>query len=86
MEGLDRQTIQALTSGRRLKSRTERFALCRSNGIVNKVPAADVEVGYFDSKAGSIRRSRKGRTYHAANGYVRYAGQYEIPEVIAYLA
>jgi hypothetical protein len=91
MEGLDRQVIEALTSGRKLKSRTERFAIVRDGAGtgVNKVPAADIKpegFGYFDSKVGTMRRSRKGRTYHAPNGYSRYAGQYETPEVIAYLA
>jgi hypothetical protein len=41
-------------------------------------------VGAFDSKLGSARRSRKGRTYRAPNGYARYYGDHKVTSYILY--
>lgn len=40
--------------------------------------------GSYQGKAGSVRRSNKGRTYRAANGTRRYIRDYD-SEVIAYV-
>jgi len=33
--------------------------------------------GHFDSKLGTLRRSRKGRTYRAPNGYVTFVPDWD---------
>jgi hypothetical protein len=87
---MDKDLIQALLSGKRIKPKlveaTKEYALIRDGSQVKRVLLADVKggVGEFDSKLGSTKRSRKGRTYRAANGYARYAANHET-EVICYL-
>jgi hypothetical protein len=88
---MEKDLLQALLSGKRIKPKlveaTKEYALIReADGKVKRVLLADVKggVGEFDSKLGSTKRSRKGRTYRAANGYARYAANHET-EVIAYL-
>lgn len=51
------------------------FALVRGDAGLVKVPINEItKVGQYEGKQGSIRRSRKGRTWIMPNGYVYYNG------------
>jgi len=54
-------------------------------GIHTKVPLSEVreDIGHFEGKTGSMRRSRKGRSYRLANGRRFYCPGYG-KRVIAY--
>lgn len=82
---MDRQLIEALMGGRRIqkKAQASAFALIRTENGVEKVSLKDLETGHFDSKLGTTKRSRKGRTYKAANGYTKFAPNWDT-EVIAH--
>lgn len=65
---------------------TKGFALVRTDaGIEKQTLSKEVKasLGRFDSKQGSIKRSRKGRTSIRPNGYARYNAITEL-DVIAY--
>jgi hypothetical protein len=68
---------------RRRKVPSKGYALVRSDDGLERVSLKGLEVGHFDSKVGTPRRSRKGRTYHAPNGYANYV-PYGGSEVVAY--
>lgn len=53
------------------------------DGVVHSGKPPTEHVGAFVGRAGSIRRSRKGRTYHAANGSRKYIISHD-SEVLAY--
>lgn len=85
MQGLSSEELAAIFAPR--KSRTESvggFAMIRGENGLEKVPLSKLTVGAFEGKTGTLRRSRKGRTYHAPNGQRYYAGQYDTPEVVSY--
>lgn len=65
---------------------TKGFALVRSDAGIEKhtlTKEVNSSLGRFDSKQGSIKRSRKGRTSIMPNGYARYNSITEL-DVIAY--
>lgn len=83
---MERQLIELLISGRR-KPRAAQvggYALVRAENGLEKVALAKLEVGQFEGKQGTPRRSRKGRTYRAPNGRRFMAHQWEKPEVVLY--
>lgn len=83
---MDRELIAALMSGgSKSKAAQSGFALVRTENGLEKVALDKINLGGFEGKAGTARRSRKGRTYRAPNGRRHYAGQYETPEVVSYL-
>jgi hypothetical protein len=70
---LDNELLATLLAGKRVKkaptvSKTD-FAILRDGSRVNR---KDVDTGVFYGKQGSARRSRKGRTYRAPNGFNIY--------------
>lgn len=56
-------------------------AYVRSEGGLKEVSLNSVEIGSFVGKAGSLRRSRKGRTYRLANGRRTYQAPWKDPVV-----
>jgi hypothetical protein len=50
-----------------------------------RVPFKRSDAGMFDSKTGSTRRSRKGRTRRMPDGYARYNYPYGSEDIVAYL-
>jgi hypothetical protein len=83
---MDRELIEALMSNKPKASKTVKpNALIRTENGIEQVVLKSSEFGAFQGKTGSIKRSRKGRTYRQSNGYVKFAPNWE-KEVIAYLA
>lgn len=85
---MERELILKLLAPPPRKSRTggKSYALL-DNG--DKVPLSSLSVetlGSFQGKAGTMRRSRKGRTYRQANGSRFYCPNYTGVRVLAYKA
>lgn len=80
---MDRKLIEALMSGRKIKKQAQRFALIRTQEGIERTSLTNLEVGQYEGKVGTTRRSRKGRTYKSPNGSRRYQPNWE-NEVIAY--
>jgi hypothetical protein len=78
----DLSFIEALLAPKPKTKSSTGYALVRTGTGVDKVPLDSVRIPGFDSKLGTAKRSRKGRTYRAANGYAR--PDYVQPELIAY--
>jgi hypothetical protein len=51
---------------------TNTLARLLTGGRKSKPAQVNKSGGHFDGKLGTPRRSRKGRTYRAPNGYVEY--------------
>lgn len=68
------------------KSTSSRCAIIRTENGLERVPMIEIkaaDLGNFVGKVGSMRRSRKGRSYRAPNGSRRYLHGDGI-EVVAY--
>jgi hypothetical protein len=78
---MDAELIKSLASGR--KPAKQGDVIIRKDGKLERVSSKGLYLGAFDAKAGTMRRSRKGQTTRRANGYARYAPNWEV-EVIAY--
>lgn len=72
MRGLPAEVVTALLSGAKKKPSTGnglQYALVRNmEGQLERVSLKNLDVGHFEGRAGSIRRSRKGATRRLANG------------------
>ena len=79
---------KALVGVKSRKVRKSRQALVMVDGAIEKAPVKAEDKGAFDGRQGSMRRSRKGRSYRLANGSRNYiVGQYHNGvEVVAYQA
>lgn len=64
--------IEHILNAPKGKAITGKFAITRSG---ERVKLRTSEVGKFDSKMGTNRRSRKGRVWRLPNGHARYIGQ-----------
>jgi hypothetical protein len=84
MEGLTPEQIKLLTSPRR-NSAKRGYAIVRREGQLEKVSLDEVEIASFQGNAGTLRRSKKGRTYRLANGRRYFPGIWK-DEVVAYLS
>lgn len=85
---MDSELIKLLLAGPVRKSSTSRkgYALIKQNGKLERVPLKGLNLGHFEGRQGSIRRSRKGRTSIRPNGYVRYVPYGNPDNVVAYKA
>jgi len=81
MASLSAEKIAELMSGKKLSKRG--FYRTTAGERIEGIVPADM-VGKMDGKTGSMRRSRKGRTYHAPNGSRRYIASDAIRENVAY--
>jgi hypothetical protein len=84
---MDQALINALLNPkpRKAKKEVKPNALIRTESGVEQAFLKPSEFGEFRGKLGSTKRSRKGRSYRAANGSVKYEPNWET-EVIAYKA
>jgi hypothetical protein len=65
---------------------TRGYALVRTDAGIEKVPmSAEVKasIGKFESRQGTLKRSRKGRTSRMPNGYAKYNSITEL-DVVSY--
>lgn len=74
MDGLTSADIDALLGKRRTKKPPQAIGrYLDSNNEWQPLLKSDMKrISAYDSKVGSTRRSRKGRTYKAPNGYARF--------------
>lgn len=88
MDGLSPDLIRELLNKKRHRNSPRKFALVRTANGVEKFPVSKVKaeaLGKFDGKAGTIKRSRKGRTYRKADGSRYYCPDWN-NTVIGYTA
>jgi hypothetical protein len=78
---MDNELLAHLMSGKAKAKPLTSYAILR-NG--DKVALSSVNVGSFDSKQGSVRRSKKGRTSIMPNGYARYCPSFDENDVVMY--
>jgi hypothetical protein len=85
---LDSKLIAALYATRTGKQDqpTGEVKFVRSQGELAEWKASEASNRHFDSKQGSMRRSRKGVSRIMPNGYARYYPTWEAETVIAYKA
>lgn len=89
---LDRATLDAIfatKASRKRKPQGKGKAFVRGeDGLTSQVimRMGDVNLGKFEGNVGSVKRSRKGRTYHAPNGRRFYNPLHESgdDQVVAY--
>jgi hypothetical protein len=81
---MDNELLKALLAGAPKKNRSTGYALVKRDGQLERVPLSEVDIGAFQGKAGTIRRSRKGAMRRQANGR-RFYAPYGKSEVVAYL-
>lgn len=84
MQGLTLDDLAALFAPRKTAQPINGFAMIRGENGLEKVSLSKLQVGTFEGKTGTPRRSRKGRTYPAPNGKRYYVGHYDSPEVVSY--
>jgi hypothetical protein len=73
-----------LSNKPRAKKQVKPNALIRTDTGLERVVLKSSEFPRFDGKLGSTKRGRKGNTYRAANGYVKFAPNWEI-DIVAQL-
>lgn len=85
---MDSELIKLLLAGPVRKSSTGRkgYALVKTSSGLERVPLKGLNLGCFEGKQGSIRRSRKGRTTIMPNGFARYVPYGNPDNVVAYKA
>jgi len=83
---MDNAFIAELLAGRKRKSSTAAsYAIVRGeSGKLERVPLKGLNLGRFEGKQGTIKRSAKGRTSIRPNGYVRYIPYGNPDNVVAY--